>query len=124
MANSIKILELLKWYTDEEHPITTKELIEKEWIRKLTIGSNFTGRANTYRIQFPYPVYVDGAEIDVEFVKDDLQQDKIDELLAKGTGKIYYYEEERGYSHRKRLPLLLDQETGVMGLSVLNIEQN
>lgn len=29
MANSIKILELLKWYTDEEHPITQEKLRAK-----------------------------------------------------------------------------------------------
>lgn len=66
-----------------------KELIDKEWIRKIATGSNLTGRVNTYRILFPYPEYVDGAEIPVEFVQDYLLQDKIDEFLARGIGKIY-----------------------------------
>lgn len=100
-----------------------KELIEKEWIRKIATGSNLTGRSNIYRLLFPYPVYVEGAEIPVEFVQDDLSQDSIDRFLAKGTGKIYYYEEERVYSYRKRLPLMVDVDTGEIGFSVQYIEQ-
>ena len=96
----------------------TKELIENEWIRKVTTGSNLTGRANTYRLLFPYPRYVQGHEMDIDIVYDDLPEEKVDELLARGTGKIYYYEEGEVYSRRKRLPLLVDLETGEIGLGV------
>ena len=77
-----------------------------------------TGRANTYRLLFPYPRYVQGHEMDIDIVYDDLPEEKVDELLARGTGKIYYYEEGEVYSYRKRLPLLVDLETGEIGLGV------
>lgn len=65
-----------------------KELIELEWIRKITTGSNLTGRANTYRILFPYPQYMEGDEMDIAIVEQDIPHSDIDELLAKGTGEI------------------------------------
>lgn len=101
----------------------TKELIDQEYIRKVSTGSNLTGRANTYRILFPYPKYVEGVEVEINIVKRELPQQAIDELLAKGTGKIYYYWEDGVYSHKKKLPLKIDLETGEVGLHVQYIEQ-
>lgn len=43
MANSIKILELLKWYTDEEHPITQEKL------RKIPGANQYMGYKTTFK---------------------------------------------------------------------------
>lgn len=101
----------------------TKELIEKEWIRKISTGSNLTGRANTYRLLYPYPTYEEGVEVDINIVERELSYEEIDKMLAKGNGKIYYYEEDGVFSHRKRLPVLVDTDTGEVGVSVLNYAQ-
>ena len=43
---------------------------------------------------------------------------KIDILLGKDTGKVYYYEQENYYSQRKKSSVKLNIATGEIGVSV------
>lgn len=66
------------------------------------------GKANTYKVMNLQPRYVQGVEISLSEAQEKLPEDEFNELLLKGKGVIYYYEEEDRYSHRKALPQIID----------------
>lgn len=96
----------------------TKELINEGYIKRVSTGSNLTGRANTYRMLYPYPRYEKGEEITINMAEKHIGQEELDVLLAKGVGKIYYYNQGDFYSNRKRLAYKLDTLTGEVLLHV------
>ena len=56
--------------------------------------------------------YVQGDEISLSEVEKNLSEEEFNELLIKGKGSIYYYEDEERYSHRKSLPLIINCNSG------------
>ena len=87
-------------------------LANKEYIKCIAKGSNLNGKANTYRLMNLQPEYMEGEEIEVDSLKGVLSAEEYNKLLLKCWGVAYYYPERCCYSHRKRLPLLIDIDTG------------
>ena len=58
------------------------------------------------------PQYLHGVNISLSEAQEKLSKEEFNELLIKGKGTIYYYEEEERYSHRKALPQIIDCYTG------------
>ena len=69
-------------------------------------------KANSYKVMNLQPKYVQGIEISLSEAKEKLSEDEFNELLFKGNGTIYYYEDEGRYSHRKLLPLIVNYFSG------------
>lgn len=64
------------------------------------------------------PIYVQGVEISLSEAKQNLSEDEFNELLIKGKGVVYYYEDEERFSHRKLLPQIIDWHSGEIGCFV------
>lgn len=62
------------------------------------------------------PKYVEGKEVELSEVKNKLSEEDFDELLFNCKGVAYFYADEEKYSHRKALPLLIEKESGEMGV--------
>lgn len=93
-----------------------KKLQEHGYIKKIRTGSNLTGKANTYKVMNLQPKYVEGKEVELSEVKNKLSEEDFDELLFNCKGVAYFYADEEKYSHRKALPLLIEKESGEMGV--------
>ncbi|WP_294392292.1 hypothetical protein [uncultured Clostridium sp.] len=61
------------------------------------------------------PIYIKGEEVDLSEAEQNLSEEEFNELLYKCKGVAYYYSDEKRYSHRKAVPLLVDKETGEKG---------
>lgn len=92
-----------------------KKLQENGFIKKIKTGNNLIGRANTYKVLNLQPEYVEGIEVTLEEVRQNLSEEEFDEILFRCKGVAYYYEDEKSYSHRKALPLLIDTSSGEVG---------
>ncbi|MBM7834289.1 hypothetical protein [Clostridium sardiniense] len=95
--------------------LVLKKLQVQGFIKKIMTGSNFTGKANTYRVMNLQPMYVDGKEVALSEAEHNLSEEDFNELLFKCKGVTYYYSDEEKYSHRKALPLLIEKESGEIG---------
>lgn len=89
-----------------------KRLQDKGFIKKIRTGSNLTKKANSYKVMNLQPTYIQGVKTSLSEAEKNLPEEEFYELLTKGKGNIYYYEDEQKYSHRKILPLVVDKETG------------
>lgn len=89
-----------------------KKLQEHGYIKKIRTGNNLMKKANSYKVMNLQPKYVQGIEISLSEAKEKLSEDEFNELLFKGNGTIYYYEDEGRYSHRKLLPLIVNYFSG------------
>lgn len=89
-----------------------KKLQEHGYIKKIKTGNNITNQANTYKVMNLQPQYLHGVNISLSEAQEKLSEEEFNELLIKGKGTIYYYEEEERYSHRKALPQIIDCYTG------------
>ena len=89
-----------------------KILQDQGFIKKISTGSNLTGRANQYRVMNLEPQYVDGEEIPIMDLEDILPAEEFNRLLIRSKGYAYYYEARDYFSHRKSLPQLIDRNTG------------
>ena len=89
-----------------------KALQEQGFIKKISTGSNFTGRANQYRVMNLEPQYVDGEEIPIMDLEHILSAEEFDKLFIRSKGYAYYYKSRDYFSHRKSLPQLIDKNTG------------
>ena len=109
MANDIKLLELLKWHSDKEHPITQKKLREKAGIH----ADEWLGYKETFRKHLN--------EIADTLNKDAASEDDLRIVISGNTksakkrktqcnyiGKIYYQHEIDKYE----LKFLVDQING------------
>lgn len=110
MANDIKLLELLKWHSDEEHPITQKKLREKAGIH----ADEWLGHKGTFRkhlIEIADTLNKDAiSEKDLRIVMGG----KANENSTRGKnqrnfiGKLYYQHEIDKYE----LKFLVNQING------------
>lgn len=98
--------------------LVLKKLQEHGYIKKIRTGNNLMKKANSYKVMNLQPNYVQGVEISLSEAEEKLCEDEFNELLVKGNGTLYYYEDEDRYSHRKLLPLLIDYESGEVGCFV------
>ena len=89
-----------------------KKLQQHGYIKKISTGSNLTKKANSYKVMNLQPTYIQGVKTSLSEAEKNLAEEEFYELLTKGKGNIYYYEDEQKYSHRKILPLVVDKETG------------
>lgn len=89
-----------------------KTLQEKGYIKKIKTGNNLINKANTYKIMNLQPTYVQGKEVTLSEAENNLSEEEFNELLFKCKGSAYFYADEKRYSHRKSLPLLIEKETG------------
>lgn len=104
MANSIKILELLKWYTDEEHPITQERLRAKPGADK------YMGYKTTFKRRLmDIATLLNGtsqSEKDWRVVFPGYAQDNSSDPNARHyTGPMYYRHEIK----KQELDFILDQ---------------
>lgn len=95
--------------------LVLKKLQENGFIKKIKTGNNLIGKANTYKVLNLQPEYVEGIEVTLEEVRENLSEEEFDEILFRCKGVAYYYEDEKSYSHRKALPLLIDTSSGEVG---------
>lgn len=95
-----------------------KKLQDHGYIKKIRTGNSLMKKANSYKVMNLQPQYVQGIEISLSEAKEKLSEDEFNELLFKGNGTFYYYEDEERYSHRKSLPLLIDYDSGEVGCFV------
>lgn len=95
-----------------------KKLQEQGYIKKIRTGNNLIGKANTYKVMNLQPRYVEGVETSLCEAEEKLLEDEFNELLIKGKGIFYYYENEDRYSHRKSLPLKINCNSGEIGCFV------
>ena len=95
--------------------LVLKKLQENGFIKKIRTGNNLIGRANTYKVLNLQPEYVEGIEVTLEEVRQNLSEEEFDEILFRCKGVAYYYQDEEMYSHRKLLPLLVDTFSGEIG---------
>lgn len=95
-----------------------KKLQEEGFIKKIKTGNNLIKKANTYKVMNLQPVYVRGIEVPLEEIEKVLSEDEFNELLFRGKGVAYYYEEEERYSHRKALQLMVNSDSGEIGCFV------
>lgn len=89
-----------------------KKLQEHGYIKKIRTGNNINNQANTYKVMNLQPQYLQGVKVSLSDAQEKLSEEEFHELLIKGKGVIYYYEEEDRYSHRKALPQIIDCYTG------------
>lgn len=104
MANSIKILELLKWYTDEEHPITQEKL------RAKPDADKYMGYKTTFKRRLmDIASLLNGAsseEKDWRVVFPGYaQKESLDPTKRNYTGPIFYRHEIK----KRELDFILDQ---------------
>ncbi|MBN1073576.1 hypothetical protein DVV91_04365 [Clostridium botulinum] len=92
--------------------LVLKKLQGHGYIKKIKTGNNLMKRANSYKVMNLQPTYVEGIEISLNEEEEKLSEDEFNELLVRGNGTIYYYENEDRYSHRKLLPLIVDCDSG------------
>lgn len=95
-----------------------KRLQEHGYIKKIRTGNNLTNKANSYKVMNLQPIYVQGNEISLSEAEQNLSEEEFDELLIKGKGVVYYYEDEQRYSYRKSLPLIINSNSGEIGCFV------
>lgn len=98
--------------------LVLKKLQEHGYIKKIRTGNNLMKKANSYKVMNLQPNYVQGIEILLSEAEEKLSEDELNELLVKGNGILYYYEDEDRYSHRKVLPLLINCNSGEIGCFV------
>ena len=91
------------------------KLQDHGYIKKIRTGNNLMKKANSYKVMNLQPKYVQGIEISLSEAKEKLSEDEFNELLLKGNGTFYYYEDEERYSHRKLLPLIVNCFSGEIG---------
>ena len=89
-----------------------KKLQEHGYIRKVRTGNNLSNKANSYKVMNLQPIYVQGVKVQLDELKNNLSEEEFYELVLRGKGEIYYYEDEESYSHRKSLPQIIDCYTG------------
>lgn len=89
-----------------------RKLQEHGYIKKISTGNNINNQANIYKVMNLQPQYLQGVKTSVSDAQEKLSEEEFNELLIKGKGTIYYYEEEDRYSHRKALPQIIDCYTG------------
>lgn len=91
---------------------TIKLLQEKGYMKKIHTGSNLTGKANTYLFTYLQPVYEVGEPVQLSELDNISDEDERNQILVKCGEMAYYYEQDNLYSHKKRLPVFVDHETG------------
>lgn len=109
MANDIKLLELLKWYSDKEHPLTQKKLREKAGIH----ADEWLGYKETFRkhlIEIADTLNNDAtSEDDLRIViSGNTKSTKKSKTQCNYIGKVYYQHEIDKYE----LKFLVDQING------------
>lgn len=92
--------------------LVLKKLQEHGYIKKIRTGNNLINKANFYKVMNLQPTYVKGIEVSLSEEEEKLSEDELNELLIKGNGTFYYYEDEDRYSHRKVLPLIIKCSSG------------
>lgn len=92
--------------------LVLRKLQEHGYIKKIKTGNNLRNKANSYKVMNLQPKYVYGVESSLSEAEQNLSEEEFDELLIKCKGVAYYYKDEDRYSHRKALPLLVDEESG------------
>ena len=95
-----------------------KRLQEHGYIKKIRTWNNLIKQANSYKVMNLQPTYIQGLKISLSEAEKNLSEEEFNELLIKGKGSIYYYEDEEKYSHRKSLPLLVNTNNGEIGCFV------
>lgn len=97
-----------------------KKLQEHGYIKKISTGNNFINKANSYKVMNLQPMYEHGVEVSLSEAEQNLSEEEYDELLIRGKGVAYYYENEERYSHRKLLPLKVNCISGEISCFVDN----
>lgn len=91
---------------------TVKVLQDKGYMKKIQTGSNLTGRANMYMFNYLQPIYELGEPVELSELNNIEDEDERNQILVKCGEVVYYYEHENLYSHKKRLPVFVNYETG------------
>lgn len=105
MANSIKILELLKWYTDEDHPITQENLRKKPNANQY-MGYKTTFKRHLFEIADTYNLEAESEEEwRIVFPGYDQKKNITNPNSKHYTGPIYYRHEIK----KHELDFLMEQ---------------